>query len=444
MKSRIDHSNYEAWLLDRLEGNLDPERERELDAFLLAHPELDLGLDELPTLGDLEARLPQVEKDALKRSLPPMGMPGETAIDDFLIARLEGDLSPDQAEALRIFLIDHPEHRRAERLYALTKLVPEALAYTAKHGLERQLPPPGLPDRYTLDDFLVARLEGDLTAEQEEALFTYLALEPSAARHWALMGHTRIAAEAVTFPSKYDLKKSGKVIAIGSGGGASPWSVWAPRLRAAAVVAVLLGLGLWLLDRGPEQTSQVAEVVEKDPKGTANTPDPQQNGNAAATQVQVDQAPGAAQDAPRASGDKDPSSKFRQPPVEREEGGLLARVEPLIRSNEPGRVGPRSAEVPEVVISPWEDQPEEGLADAGTEGISLGGFLAGKLRKRVLKEEEADQRPLDTQDAVAAVDKGLRAVRGEGAGLQVGRQPDGRARSWDLRLGPNLAISASR
>ena len=50
MKERIDHSNYEAWLLDRLEGNLTPAQEQELDAFLAAHPELDPGLDELPTL----------------------------------------------------------------------------------------------------------------------------------------------------------------------------------------------------------------------------------------------------------------------------------------------------------------------------------------------------------------------------------------------------------
>ena len=50
MTGRIDHNNYEAWLLDRLEGNLTPRQEQQLDAFLAANPGLDPGLGELPTV----------------------------------------------------------------------------------------------------------------------------------------------------------------------------------------------------------------------------------------------------------------------------------------------------------------------------------------------------------------------------------------------------------
>ena len=71
MKQRIDHSNYEAWLLDRLEGRLTPEEERELTAFLLANPDLDTGLDELPTVSDEAAELDEQTKDRLQRALPP-------------------------------------------------------------------------------------------------------------------------------------------------------------------------------------------------------------------------------------------------------------------------------------------------------------------------------------------------------------------------------------
>ena len=40
MSERIGPHNYEAWLLDQLEGQLTAEQERELEAFLIAHPQL--------------------------------------------------------------------------------------------------------------------------------------------------------------------------------------------------------------------------------------------------------------------------------------------------------------------------------------------------------------------------------------------------------------------
>ena len=50
MNRRIDHTNYEAWLLDRQEGDLTPEQEKELDLFLILHPELAPMDDALPRI----------------------------------------------------------------------------------------------------------------------------------------------------------------------------------------------------------------------------------------------------------------------------------------------------------------------------------------------------------------------------------------------------------
>ena len=82
MKERIDHSNYEAWLLDRLEGRLSPEQDRALSTFLSLHPELDPGPTELPALERSEVRLDGAQREALKRTLPPVGMPGEAPLDE--------------------------------------------------------------------------------------------------------------------------------------------------------------------------------------------------------------------------------------------------------------------------------------------------------------------------------------------------------------------------
>jgi hypothetical protein len=74
---------------------------------------------------------------------------------------------------------------------------------------------------------------------------------------------------------------------------------------------------------------------------------------------------------------------------------------------------------------------------------TLGALLATTLRERVLdRTDEAG--PLNGDDAVAAVDRGLKAVGGDRAGLVVGRSEGGGVRSFNLRLGRNLGISASR
>lgn len=454
MKERIDHSNYEAWLLDRLEGNLSPEQERMLDAFLAANPGLDDELNELPTLDGLNAKLAQADKDALKRTLPPTGMPVEP-LDDFLIARLEGDLDPQQQEALQLYLLHHPEHQQAERLYALTKLVPAALAYAEKQALVRQLPPTGMPDRHNLDDLLVARLEGELEPEQEIALAAYLGAHPDAEWQWRLMQRARIPADPVAFPAKSDLKKGGKVIAIGAAGAS-----WALRLRVAATVAVLLGIGIWAYVRntGPEQ--QVAVVEQGTAQEIRSTPDPG-TGTKGTTDPEVEQREalqpsqaGTPQQAPMA-----------HKPIRKVDGTLRQEapsvVAPLIQ--QPAKELPLVAQQPstrpdekpapntsaplpqeEPALAQHAPTSTDGSISADANGVPLGSFLAGKLRKRVLAEEEDRTRPLDATDAVTALNKGMKALGGEDLGVSVERSDNGRSNSFHLRLGRGLAITASR
>lgn len=450
MKQRIDHTNYEAWLLDRLEGNLSAEQEAVLDEFLRANPELEVFADDLPTLHELDALLDQAEKDALKRSLPPTGFPVEP-LDDFLIARLEGDLSTEQLEALRLYLLEHPEHHRAERIYALTKLVPEAMAYAAKKDLERHLPPRGMPSAYTLDDHLVARLEGELDDEQERALAAYLAAHPDAQWQWRLMQRTRVPAETLVFTSKDELKKGGRVIAIGAARAS-----WVLHLRVAATVAIVLGFAVWAL-LTPPPTSTGPTLVEEPRKekvdqvrGEANGATQDVDGTAAPEKAEPNRNPEPSE--------QRRSAPSRVPPVLPDESSS-----PMAHhgTGSPQREGvdplhmrgslqddpvlhaalPVGAEIPDADALAYEDSPSPELR---SEGIPLGAFLAGVLRKRILDTDTEDARPLDADDAVAAVDKGLRVVAGTNAGLAMDREADGRVNRFDLRLGRNLAISAGR
>lgn len=451
MKERIDHSNYEAWLLDRLEGNLTPDLEVMLNAFLIAHPELDVPLDDLPTLDGAVTRLAAADKEALKRMLPPTGMPSES-LDEHLVARLEGDLSAEQEEALRQYLHSHPEHQRAERIYANTKLLPEAMAFAARKELKRDLPPTGTLDANTLDDHLVARLEGDLAPAQEAVLARFLANDTDAYRQWSLMQLTRIPADTVVFPAKDGLKKGAKVIAIGA-----TRAAWMLRLRVAASVAVLLGIALWALLRSPgsdagdtlvEQPRQEVEVPEI-PVQVEDTPDPDEERTP--EDARREELPPAQQQAldqrtPVPTPAQEHSTTLAQGEEdERQTPGALDILP--VRPFEDGTIAhvPRPLEVDEDTSSvPLLAVEEAPVAASTNDGIPVGAFLAGVVRKQVLDDDSDRARPLDGTDAVAAVDKGLRVVAGSNAGLAMERTSSGSVGRFDLRLGRNLSISARR
>jgi len=450
MKQRIDHTNYEAWLLDRIEGTLDAEQERALDAFLAANPGLDPGSEELPTLRADGTRLSGFVKNSLKHELPPKGLPTSATLEDFIIARLENDLTDEQRTALEAYLVEHPELARAERLLALTRTSPMPVSYGTITDLQRRLPPAGMPTRLLFEDFLVARMEGDLDSAQEQALTSLLASDAALKRDWELTQRTRIEAAVIAYPNKGELKKGGRVIAF------TPWVV---RLAAAASVALLLGTGIWYLLRQDtphtapviaERTDGANEAIEE-PGGLAVVEagtDPQKDVVHAVEGPRVDQGT--------------PAAVKSGKPEQKEQGGT-PDVLPVPVPQAPSNDGPlaQQAPVPDVppVITPAPNEPAPSVTPertlpalpvaavpsrASQEVTTVGGALAATLRERVLHKQVGDTRPLDRDDAFAIVDKGLRAVSGETAGLAVDRSNDGKVGGFKLRLGRNLAISASR
>lgn len=449
MNGRIDHSNYEAWLLDRVEGNLTPDQERELDAFLLLHPHLAPEDDELPTVTALADALSNADKAALKRTIPPVGLVSDASVEDHLIARLEGDLDAEQLEALRIYLAAHPQWQRAERAYALTKLVPEAIAYTAKRELERRLPPQGMPTRFTIGDFLIARLEGDLDREQAVAVDRLVAADEAIQRKWVLIQATRTVAAPVVFTGKASLKKKeGRVIAFG-------FQSWALRLAAAASVAVLLGVGLWLLRSSEGDEQRFARV----PAANTEKPAEQENGveqdepSTVPQQPERDHTAGPKEhEGPRTS----PTNHGARPatpqrmqivpasPSEEPELAQAPRLEqPTPEAAEPAPM-PVADDPGDVQLAQAASAPARPTAPAAVNEHTIGGLLTSTLRERVLDTPARESAPLDSDDAVAAVDRTLKTVAGERAGLDLQRRDDGRVQGFHLRLGRNFAISASR
>ena len=446
MKERIDHSNYEAWLLDRLEGNLGHEQDRALTAFLALHPELDPGPAELPALEGPEDRLDNAQREALKRTLPPVGMPGEAPMEDLLIAALEGDLSAEQRAALEVHLSTHPEHAREARLLAFARIEREATPFPQRGQLSRALPPVGTVNALTLDDHLVARLEGDLDQTQEEALGNYLAQHPEAQWQWGLMQHARVLSTGEAYPGRDALKRGGHVVPL--------FPRWTVRLAAAAMVALVFGVGVWTV-WGPARIPGVnvavapATVAPAPGAGPARTDAFEADATTAAAAAErsamnpVDIArpvPVKASQAPAAS-----PVEVRSPrPMDLPTAPLQDLAQEPLPEQEPIDPTPTEEPAPVLAVAPTAEPTRPAMTAARPGGTTMIGALARTLRARVLQQPMPDDGPLDGDDALAAADIGLRAVSGEKAGLSVERGDDGNVRAFNVRLGPGLSIRSGR
>ena len=440
MSERLGPHNYEAWLLDQLDGQLTAEQERELEAFLIAHPQFRPSDEALPKVDADSARLPDTDRDALKRMLPPTGSVNALTLHDHLIARHEGDLNPEQEQALTEFLRSRPTAQRTDRQYAHARITPEPIALSNRGSLHRALPPAGRPTLGDLDDFLVARLEGDLSTEQERALDELFAEHEQARKEWALVKATRIAPETIMFSGKPGLKRSAKVIAIGAWGKA-----W--RLAAAASVALLLGLGWWWSRSEGNADPGFAHRGTTIPKA-AQQPHPEGG------------QPDERGDVPVSDSIVEPiesSAPVHHQPQERQviESPLIPEpAEPLPPAPEP-EDAPMAHVPDEDALAPepnprTEDPSVLAQADAvGQRAIdgavpTMGQALTGAVRERLLALEAEPTRPLDATDAEAAADRALRAVAGDRAGFVVKRDGRGRSRGFDLRLGRHMGLSARR
>ena len=125
----INKNNYEAFVLDYLEGNMDPKMQANLFSFLDQHPELDVDFDL-----DIEASsLPLVEftfqdKTSLLRTEPT----GELSIEEQLIALVEGDLSAVDEAKLEVQLASSDKLLQERALFTIAKLRGEAVVYPHK------------------------------------------------------------------------------------------------------------------------------------------------------------------------------------------------------------------------------------------------------------------------------------------------------------------------
>lgn len=437
---KLDRNTYEAWLLDRIEGTLTPAQERELAAFLAAHPELPIAPDVMPSF---EADAVAFDRKALlKKTYPPEGSPDAARLNDFLVARLEGDLSTEQEQELDVFLYAHPAFAQDAKRMAAAKVGKAAVAFIAKDSVERHFPPKGIPDAHRLTDFLIAAQEGDLTDDQGIALDRYLRDHPEAWHERRLILAARVNAGRVVFDGKAALKKRDvRVVPL--------WSLTYRTLAAAASIALLLGLGWWLARQRSGNEIDLAHNEKVVPKKEstvvpsteavhATTPVPQKP-RTQGRERQDEQ--GVKQKVVPA---KLPASTKEIPARTPVEQAMPAREEPAPHVVPAPSPEPALANVPVAPHVIPEGDPmlaANAPSTAPSRSETVGTFVANKVRNVVLDEPQRAT-VLDGNDALAAADKALGAITGGQAGVQVQRTST--RERLQLRFGRNLSFSASR
>ncbi len=134
----ITRENYESFFLDYLEGSLDSSRMEEMHVFLERNPDLKAEMEEFEQVYLPADTILFPEKEQLKKNAAHWEDMDEQSFDHLYIAKLEGDLRPDEEKALDQLLLKQPQRRKELELYFKTKLKPLPVIFPDKLILKRK------------------------------------------------------------------------------------------------------------------------------------------------------------------------------------------------------------------------------------------------------------------------------------------------------------------
>lgn len=135
---QIDRSNYEIWLIDWIDGNLNDIEVAQLKCFLNANTDLKAEFDELNTLKDPIPFIPKesfLHKEKLRKTSADLS---GAQFEYLCAAYLENDLSDDQKSELLQSITQDSEKRRSFELIQKLKLTPPDISFKRKNRLIRR------------------------------------------------------------------------------------------------------------------------------------------------------------------------------------------------------------------------------------------------------------------------------------------------------------------
>ncbi len=133
---KINKHNYEAFLLDQIDGRLSKQQSALLKAFIDNHPELGSWVQLTSSMPVLTAGDLQFPDKELLRNIPA----NQFDADEAMIAAHEGLATDKELELLNNYLTNNPEAQKSWKYYALVFLKPDtSIVFPDKHKLMRPL-----------------------------------------------------------------------------------------------------------------------------------------------------------------------------------------------------------------------------------------------------------------------------------------------------------------
>jgi hypothetical protein len=132
---QIDRSNYEIWLIDWLDGNLNDLQAENLRLFLEENPDLKEEFEELTTVRLNSSVKSFQHKEQLKKTTANIS---ESQFEYLCAAYLENDLPDGQKRELLEIIGHNQERKRSFELIQKTRLLPASVNYKQKNRLIRR------------------------------------------------------------------------------------------------------------------------------------------------------------------------------------------------------------------------------------------------------------------------------------------------------------------
>jgi hypothetical protein len=137
---KINRNNYEVFLIDYIDGRLDPLQSNELLDFLSRNPDLKKEFDAYEKIDMPASKDIHIKKDLLKKNFSDIEIIDETNFDEFCVARLEGDLEKDDEIRLQKYIEDNPEKLKDYKIYTRLFLKPDHnIKYSEKNNIKKSV-----------------------------------------------------------------------------------------------------------------------------------------------------------------------------------------------------------------------------------------------------------------------------------------------------------------
>ncbi len=137
----ITRENYEAYIIDYLDGRLDPIQSTELMHFLSQNPDLREEFYEFENIEINKSAPIELNKEPLKKDFSDIKQINEDNFDEFCVAMFEGDLNDHDESRLKKYIKKHSEKKKDLDLYSKIHLLPDySIKYSEKDGLKKSSP----------------------------------------------------------------------------------------------------------------------------------------------------------------------------------------------------------------------------------------------------------------------------------------------------------------